>query len=112
MESQEQTKQHPVDTGIENAKKQIEEASRGVFKVSEDSVNSLQRILREIWEKKITDRKIPEEFIPALFELVALVQFHRIKDGKPLWDKVELEKLVDSIWDRLKEFLNPPTPTR
>ena len=101
------TKQQPVDAGIENAKEQIEEASSGEFKVDDDIFSELQTTLREIWEEREQNNKIPEEFASALFELVALTQFQRIKDGNQLWDKAELEKVVDSFWDIIKRWLTP-----
>lgn len=108
------SKQHPVDTGIENAKSELEEASDGEFKVSEESITKLQTILRKIWEENISDGQIPEEFVAPLFELVALAQFQRTKrdPDSAVWDLAELELLVNSLWKRLKEFLNPPTPNR
>jgi len=110
MESQQQTKQHPVDLGIENAKEQIEDAYSGGFEVPGDYISYLQKNLREIWEEKSEEEQIPEEFASPLIELVALLQFHRIKDGEPLWDAVELEKVMGSIWEELKKWWKPSKP--
>lgn len=106
------TRQHPVDTGIENAKNNIEEASFGETKVADEDFEDLKKILTEIWDQNSQTSKIPDQFAPALFELVALTQFQRIKDGNTLWDKEELEKLVDSIWEIIERWLKPSTPKK
>lgn len=106
------TKQNPVDTGIENARNTLEDSLPGHFKISDNDFSTVSKILREIWDENLESKKIKEEFASPLFELVALTQFYRIQNGDGLWDKVELERLTDSIWEIIERWLKPSTPKK
>jgi len=106
------TQEHPVDTGVENAKTKIETSFREKFTVSEDDVSKITRFLREIRDANTKPVTIPEEFESLVFELVALTQFQRIKEGNAPLDKSELEKLTASIWEIIERWLKPPDPKK
>lgn len=105
------TKQHPVDSGIQNAKEKIDEATFGGFSVSDDDVAKLSTLLREIWDDNQQSEKIPEEFMPAIFEIIAHTQFKRMyENDEELWDKAELERAINTIWEIIERWLKPSKP--
>ena len=105
------TKRHSVETGIENAKERIEEASPDGFKVDNDDFSEIKGVLTGIWETRFRE-EIPEEFASAIFELVAVAEFNKIKNGNPLWDEAELETVINSIWEKIRELFRPSPPQR
>lgn len=103
----EPTQLNPVDTGVENAKRNIEVDG---FEIYAGEYEKVRESLAEIFAQNRRTGKIPEQFVPVLFELIALIQFQRIKDNSPLWDKAELERLTASLWEILERWLNPSRP--
>ena len=103
-------KEHPVDSGVNKAKNSIETNSLEEFEISDKEFSEVKNVLQQIWDENPKSKEIPEEFEAVFFELIALIQFQRIKDGNQLWDKAELERLTASIWEIIEKWLRPSSP--